>query len=310
MRLHLPWPTRARGKSYLARVVLFLLILWLGVTATTLALEDRLVFHPVPAATRWLEPPSEVKFEDLYFSIQTDVVVHARWFPCPGASSAVLVCHSRAGNLSIAVRPHEVAEWHHETGRSVLVFDYPGYGRSGGKPTEAGCYQAAATAYQWLTETQGVAAEQVLLYGRSLGTAVAVELAVRFSHEALVLISPFTSLPDVSQDLYPVLPARLLMRNRFDSRSRIASCTRPLLIVHGTEDGLVSCKFGEQLFAAANEPKQLRLVAGATHGNSVLVGFYPFLRRFLSEADNSSNREAPRLPEAGVPLPHRATAAD
>src|SRR5439155_1700348 len=113
----------------------------------------------------------------------------------PDARGVVLVCHSRAGNLSHAVRPDDVRRWHDEVGLSVLVFDYPGYGHSGGRPSEAGCYAAAEAAYEWLTEAQGIPPGQLLLLGRSLGSAVAVELASRRPYRALVLISPLTSMP-------------------------------------------------------------------------------------------------------------------
>src|SRR5207248_5963463 len=121
----------------------------------------------------------------------------------------------------------------------VLIFDYPGYGRSEGSPSEAGCYAAAEAAYAWLVQTQQVPPGQIILYGGSLGGGVAVELARRQPHRALILVSTFTSIPDMAQQLYPWLPARWLVRNRFDSLAKIGQCTQPVFIAHGTADGLL-----------------------------------------------------------------------
>jgi fermentation-respiration switch protein FrsA (DUF1100 family) len=253
-----------------------------GLTLLVLvALEDRLLFHPAPAARRWAAPPTGFEARDVAFRAADGTRLHGRWFPCPDARGAVLLCHSRAGNLSLELRAEALAGWQRAVGVSVFIFDYPGYGRSEGRPSEAGCYAAADAAYDWLT--QRVAARDVLICGRSLGTAVAVDLAARRPHRALVLVSPFTSLPAVVQRLYPVVPARLLMRNHFDSAAKVGRCSRPVLVVHGTCDHLVPFAEGERLFAAANEPKRFVPVAGARHDDSVLAGFFPEVRRFLAE---------------------------
>jgi fermentation-respiration switch protein FrsA (DUF1100 family) len=252
-----------------------------GALVVLVALEDRLLFHPAPAARRWAGPPPGVAVQDVAFQAADGTRLHGRWFPCPDARGAVLVCHSRAGNLSLELSPDALSGWQHEVGVSVFVFDYPGYGRSEGRPSEAGCYAAADAAYDWLTRR--VAAQDVLIYGRSLGTAVAVDLAARRPHRALLLVSPFTSLPAVVQRLYPVLPARWLMRNRFDSAAKVGRCSRPVLMVHGTRDHLVPFAEGERLFEAANEPKRFVPVAGAPHGDPVLAGFFPEVRRFLAD---------------------------
>ncbi len=272
------WLTPAGGLRLLR-------ILALGYTAlvlTLLVLEDRLIFNPKKAAERWVEPPSSCQFTDLELTTDDGTRIHARWFPCPEAHGAVLLCHSRAANLSLALMAHEVAEWQRETGLSLLIFDYPGYGRSEGLTSESGCYAAADAAYEWLTSVQEVAPRKVILLGRSLGTAVAVELASRRPHRALVLISPFTSMPDEAQALYPFLPAHLLMRNRFDSLARIRQCSRPVLFIHGTRDRMVPFALGKRLFDAANAPKRFFAVEGASHAGSVLEGFFPNLRSFLA----------------------------
>jgi pimeloyl-ACP methyl ester carboxylesterase len=276
---------------FVRRAIVVLAAAYVATTAAMLALEDRLLYHPLRADQRWDGPPPGVASEDVALHSSDGTPIDARWLPLPGAVGAVLVCHSRAGNLSHALKPHELAGWR-ELGFSVLVFDYPGFGRSGGRPTEAGCYAAADAACDWLTRPGGVPPEAVLLYGRSLGTAVAADLASRRLHRALVLVSPFTSIPDAAQVQFPLLPTGLA-RNRFDILAKVPRCGRPTLVVHGTRDGLVPFAHGERVFAAIPAPKRFRAVEGADHGDSVLAGFFPTLRAFLAETADATVNPVP-----------------
>jgi uncharacterized protein len=276
--------SRSWLRTKLVRALAALPAVYLLVVVVLLTLEDRFVFRPSTPADRWKEPPVSCTFQDECLRTAGGKTIHARWFPCPGGRGAALFCHSQNANLSICWPAESVRQWQHETGLSILLFDYPGYGRSDGRPSEQGCYDAASAAYQWLVEQQKISPTDILVVGRSLGTAVAVHLAGRLPHRALILISPFTSIPDVAQTRYPFLPARLFMRNRFDSLGRIGRCTRPVLIVHGTKDGMVPCCLGERLFEAANEPRRLHILSGAGHGDAVLAEFFPALRRFLAES--------------------------
>ena len=256
---------------------------YVAVLAVLMALEDRLIYTPKSEAQRWVEPPPDCRFLDLELKTDSGIRIHARWFPCPDAKGVVLMCHGRGANLSLALMPQDVAAWQREMGLSLLIFDYPGYGRSEGRPSEAGCYAAAEAAYTWLTRERGVPPRQLLLLGRSLGTSVAVDLATRHPHRALVLISPFSSMPDEVETVYPLIPAHLLMRNRFDSLSKIARCPQPLLVVHGTRDRTVPFVLGQRLFDAAPEPKRFITVERAGHDESVMDGFFSHLRTFLAD---------------------------
>ena len=281
---------RYLSRKLLVRLALCVAITYISVVLILLALEDSLVFHPYSPSRYWLEPPADCEAHDVYLRTADGTTIHARWYPCPGARGAVLVCHSRAGNLTLAVRPEAIRHWHEVIDASVLVFDYPGYGRSGGSPSEAGCYAAADAAYDWLVQVQRVAPERLLLLGRSLGSAVAVQLASRRPHRALILISPFTSLPDVAHLLCPLLPARTLMRNRFDSLARIRNCPGPLLVFHGTRDRTVPFVLGKRLFAAAREPKRFVRVEGAGHDDGVTADFFADLRHFLADLPDKTGR--------------------
>jgi fermentation-respiration switch protein FrsA (DUF1100 family) len=245
-----------------------------------LALENWLLY-PRSSAADWVAPPDR-RIRDVELVAADGTGIHAWWLPVEGATGAVLYCHGNAGNLSY--RGHAVVQWAREMGESVLIFDYPGYGRSGGSPSEAGCYAAADAAYDWLTN-QSIPAERVLLFGKSLGGAVATDLASRRPHRALVLAKTFPSAPAVAQRIYPWLPAQLLMRNRFDSLAKIGKCGRPVFMAHGDCDGLIPCDLGERLFAAANEPKRFVHLVGADHNSPFESGFFSALRNFLKDVE-------------------------
>jgi len=263
---------------------------YLGVVLVLLALENSLVYHPVRADRDWYPPPN-ARVQDVALTSADGTAIHAWWCPTQDwdrGRGAVLYCHGNAGNLSYW--GESVDLWQKELDASVLIFDYPGYGRSGGRPGEAGCYAAADAAYSWLTQTRHIDPDLVLICGESLGSGVAVDLASRRPHRALVLISAFTSIPDVAQGIYPWLPARWLMRNRFDSLAKIARCRGPVFVAHGTADALVPFAQGRRLFEAANEPKHFFCMDGCDHDHRRDTDLRQELRLFLARAE--AGREA------------------
>ena len=246
-----------------------------------LALENSLLYHPVRATEEWYLPPTNSQVEDVEVRTADGTRIHAWWCPRPGSASALLYCHGNAGNLSH--RNGVVASLLDMVGESVLIFDYPGYGRSKGTPSEAGCYAAADAAYDWLTGTKAIAPDNIILYGKSLGGGVAVELATRRPHRALILVRTFTSIPDVAQKHFPFLPARWLVRNRFDSLEKIGRCHRPVFVANGDRDSLIPFALGERLFAAANEPKEFYCLEGCDHNDPFPADYFAAIRRFLDK---------------------------
>jgi fermentation-respiration switch protein FrsA (DUF1100 family) len=243
-----------------------------------LLLENYLVYHPVKAGSEWL-PPLNAHVQDVDLLSSDGTKLHAWWFPHDDDEGTVLYCHGNAGNLSH--RREMFMAWHQQMKMSVLIFDYPGYGKSDGNPSEAGCYEAGEAAYQWLTKSAGVAPESILLYGGSLGGGVAVDLASRHPCRALVLVAAFTSVPDLAQKLYPWLPARWLVRHRFDNLEKIARSAYPVFIAHGDRDSLIPISQSERLYAAANEPKRFFVLEGHEHHEGPDPAFFAALRQFL-----------------------------
>jgi hypothetical protein len=264
------------------RSALYAVFGYVGLVAMLLFFENKLVYHPCTAATQWLPAPSR-DIQDVDLTCTDGTRVHAWYCPCPSSDEALLYCHGNAGNLSH--RGASIVKLRELLMVSVLIVDYPGYGKSDGSPSEQGCYQAVDAAYAWLTDEKKIVPKKILLYGASLGGGVITDLASRKDHRALVLIKTFTSLPDVASELYWWLPVpkHALMRNRFDSLSKISSCHRPVFIAHGTRDELIPYAHGERLYQAANEPKRFLPITGGGHNDPLPEEFFISLKDFLQK---------------------------
>jgi fermentation-respiration switch protein FrsA (DUF1100 family) len=248
------------------------------VVSGCLAVENSLVFQPGHGPDTPL-PPGQTAVQEVQLPSADGAVIQARWCPQLGARGAVLYCHGNAGDLE--GRGGEVRALWEALGESVLIFDYPGFGRSTGRPSEAGCYAAAEAAYDWLIHTQHVRPEDVLIYGESLGGGVAAHLAARQRHRALVLVRTFTSVPDVARGLVPGLPAHWLMVNRFNNLEEIRRCRQPIFIAQGERDRLMPWAHGEQLYAAAGGNAYLFSLKEADHNDPLGPDFYTALRSFV-----------------------------
>ena len=187
------------------------------------------------------------------------------WYrPSPGHPGAVLVyLHGNAGHIGHRgdrVRPYL------EAGFGVLLVEYRGYGGNPGQPSEVGFYTDARAALDFLAQ-QGVTPARIVLYGESLGTGVAVQMAVERACGALVLEASFTSVAAVAQSRYWMFPVRHLVLDKFDSLSKIGRVRCPVFIMHGERDGVIPIRFGRELFQAASEPKEAKWFGDGNHTN-------------------------------------------
>jgi fermentation-respiration switch protein FrsA (DUF1100 family) len=249
-----------------------------------LLIENWFLFHPTTdiEMTHGLEPVN------VELTAADGTKIHAWWCEPENwepTNGALVHCHGNAGNLS--GWGHDALAWNRERKTAVLLFDFPGYGQSSGKPNEAGCYVAADAAYDWLVNEKKIPAETLLIYGQSLGGAVAIDLASRRPHKALIVVSSFTSFPDMAQQAIPFFPARYLVRNQWNSERKIARCSGLVFIAHGTADELIPFEHGERLFAAATNAKrkQFYTARGFDH-NNIDQGMYPQLMEFLAEKES------------------------
>jgi pimeloyl-ACP methyl ester carboxylesterase len=252
-------------------------------------LVDWFVFQPSPGRDLRLEQIG-LAGEELRLRTEDGVDLHAFFLPAPGASRALLFLHGNAGNASH--RLPNAAELV-RLGTDVLLLDYRGYGLSEGSPSEAGVYRDARAGLAHLLEVRGLPEQRVVVFGRSLGAAVAVELARNRRLAGLVLESAFTSAADVARGAFGPLGA-LIARGHFDAQRKIEQVRCPLLFFHGDRDDIVGLELGRRLFELAPEPKAFEIIRGAGHNDTTAVGgraYFARIGRFLDEV-------APLSPES------------
>lgn len=190
-------------------------------------------------------------YEDVEFVAEDGVRLHGWWIPADAENPAILFSHGNGGNISNRLETY--AQWH-RLGFSTFAFDYRGYGRSRGRLSEAGTYRDVRAAYEYLRGPLGYPPEQIVVLGRSLGGAVAADLAARVDARCLVIESPFSSVPDMARQIYPFLPARL-GRIRYDTRAKVARARMPVLVMHSRTDEIIPYAQGRAVYEAAPEPK-------------------------------------------------------
>lgn len=240
-----------------------------GLVVLVLLFEEKLIYFPL----REMEvTPADLAlpFEDCWLTAEDGARLHGWFFPLEGAHFTVLICHGNAGNISH--RLDRVLLMRARLATEVMLFDYRGYGRSEGRPGEQETYRDGRAAYQFLIGRRQVAPERLILFGESLGAAVALQLALEVPVKALVLESAFTSIPDLARAIYPFLPVWSLLRTRYDNLAKIAEIDVPLLVMHGNRDGTVPFEQGKRLFEAAPEPKRFYAISGAGHNDTFFAG--------------------------------------
>lgn len=229
-------------------------------------MQDYLVYFPtrvVPTTPADLD----LEYDDVYLTTADQIRVHGWWIPADSAQATVIVCHGNGGNIGHRL---ETIRIFRQLALNVFIFDYRGYGQSEGKPTEEGTYRDAAAAWQFVTGEKGVPVERLILFGRSLGGAVASRLAERHPPAALILESTFTSLPDAGAAAYPFLPVRLLARHRYDTAERLPRIHCPVLVIHSPDDEIVPFHLGQKVYERANPPKEFFELNGG-HNEGFLV---------------------------------------
>ncbi|MEO7320659.1 MAG: alpha/beta hydrolase [Nitrosospira sp.] len=203
-------------------------------------------------------------YEPVEISTADGETLHGWFVPAPAASVTVLFFHGNAGNISHRM---EYLLMFHRLGYNAFIFDYRGYGQSSGSPSEAGTYTDAQSAWRYLTEEKSISPARIVLFGESLGGAVAAWLAMNEKPGMLVLASVFTSVPDLAEKIYPFLPVRLLSRFDYNTIEYLKSVTFPTFIAHSRQDEIVPFAHGQALYQAAPEPKQfLELQGGHNSG--------------------------------------------
>lgn len=220
--------------------------------------------------------------EDVWMTTSDGVRIHGwKLRAQPGAEWITLYLHGNAGNLTHRVDHMEMIP---KAGSDLLLIDYRGYGKSEGKPTEEGIYRDAEAAYEYLVEA-GYRPERLVIYGESLGTAAAVDLASRRDCAGVVLEAPFPSAAAVASRVLPLL-GPLAARGRLETAKKLEKVKAPVLVIHGTRDQVIDYELGRAVFESAPGPKQFWSVEGAQHSDILEVAgerYIARLREFLHQ---------------------------
>ena len=272
------------AKRFLLRWTCILIGLYLLVVIAAMLAETKLVFI---GAEHYWKTPSNPRFQEIALVSGEGNSMACLWLPNEKSpcERAVIFFNGNGGNASGCT---DLAEQLQKTlDSSVLLIDYPGYGNSEGKPSEAGCYANATAGMEWLIQVQKIPAGKIVLMGLSLGGGVAVEMATKYPARALVVVSSYTSLPDAAKARFPFLPTKWLMKNRFDSITKISRVNSPVFVAHGTDDRTIPFSQGEKLFTAANEPKRFSRLEGLGHNGCLTVELLKSIGQFLNETQSA-----------------------
>lgn len=289
----------------MARIVVLLCVCCVGYV---MLFEDSFIYFPskYPAGV-WERGKMQARegqivaqVEDVTLTATDGVRLHG-WYCTPHigrdggvlepvkTNSMLLFLHGNAGNIS---HRYEIIEDLMKLPVNVFIIDYRGYGKSEGRPSEQGLYTDARAGWDYLTTARGIPANNICIFGESLGGAVAIDLASKVGAGGLVVQSSFTSIADMAAELLPFVP-RFILRTKMDSLSKIEHVSCPKLFIHSQADEIIPYQLGRRLFDAAHAPKQFYEVKGAPHNLTFDLGgvpYYEALRNFI----NSSCGEKPR----------------
>lgn len=284
-----PEGRRARVVKKVFRAIGLLLALYVLLGLLMYVLRDRFIYHPERRIPQEAERPDEV--QDCHFTTEDGLQLHGWWRPAGDAEDApvVLWFHGNAGDISRRVDNLQMMP----DSLNVFLIDYRGFGRSEGHPSEEGLYEDARAAHRYLVEERDIAPERIVVFGRSLGAAVALQLGLERPVGAVIMESPFRSVAAMAQAMFPFLPAGFMVGDMYDNVSKVKDLDVPLLVIHGTEDDLVPFGHGRAVYEAAGASAELYPIDGAGHNDTYQVGGSAYFERLLNFCREHSEEEAP-----------------
>lgn len=273
-------------KRLLLNIIIAVALTYLGLTVMIYFQQDGMVY--VPERTITHNPKNiGLEYEEVAVRTKDSISISGWYIPAKNEKAVILFCHGNAGNISNRLDSVRIFN---DLSLSVLIFDYRGYGKSGGRPSEEGTYLDAEAAWDYLVTVKKIPPGRIVVFGRSLGGAVATEIAVRRSPAALVVESGFTSVPDLGKTMYPWLPVKLVSKFRYATIDKIGNIKCPKLIIHSRKDGIVPFEHGRAIYEKAAMPKEFLEIRG-THNDGFLIsgsiytgGIEGFLERYVYKA--------------------------
>ena len=264
---------------------LIILILFLFVLAYFFypQIENSFIYYP---DSSFDTVPSEwrLNYEEVCFDTEDKKRLHGWFFPLEGEAPVILFCHGNAGNISHRL---ENIKFLLDRGLQVFIFDYRGYGRSPGKPSENGLYQDGLAAYDFLAKRTHISPERIVPFGRSLGASVAIQIALKRDVRALIIESAFTSTKEMAKTIFLFKALAFLLPPHYNNLKKITRISVPKLIIHGENDDIVPFSMGQRLYHESTPPKYFFPIKGAGHNDTYLMGgkkYFETLARFVKES--------------------------
>ncbi len=209
------------------------------------------------------------EYKEIFFDTTDGIKLNGWYIPSENPRGVLLFCHGNAGNISHRMDSIKIF---HEMGFIIFIFDYRGYGMSEGKPGEKGTYMDIEAAWEYLVDKLGIPSDKIIIFGRSMGGAVASYAAKKYKPKALIVESTYTSIKDMASYYYPFIPAGLIVRFNYNTKEYIRGVECPVLIIHSREDEIVPFTHGLQLYKEAGEPKEFLEIQGPHNGGYLMTG--------------------------------------
>lgn len=287
-----------KTKNHTAKLIISILTFMVLLNIWMYLQQPSMVFYPLKSLQNnpkdWM-----LDYENVTLMTSDGIRLHGWFIPKSGANKTLLFFHGNAGNISHRMESINIF---HNIGLNVFIIDYRGYGNSQGVPDEKGLYNDAIAAWQYLLDQKNISPEDIIIFGRSLGGAVASKLAIDVKPAALILESTFTSVRDMAEVLMPVLSRLIIFRYQFETLDHIKSFKQPILILHSPQDEIIPFRFGLRLFDNANQPKVLFKMTG--DHNSGFINSQPdyelAINTFIANLDNSKNTRLQTQSETNI----------
>jgi uncharacterized protein len=236
--------------NHFTTILLTFILIYFFILISTYIFQRNLLYHP--SENNYSGDKLDVSIIKVKIKTQDDIELLS-WYHNKDIDKykTILFLHGNAGSLENRI--HKINHFK-DMNVNFLLVAWRGFSGNKGKPTEKGLYEDARSAVTWL-KSKGVKENDIIIYGESLGTGVATEIAQNKNFAGIILESPFTSMIDAGKDKYPYLPVRLLLKDKYESDKKIKNINRPMLILHGKVDNIVPFHMGKRMYVLANEPK-------------------------------------------------------
>lgn len=255
-------PVRKKVMDIIIPAIVIYLVLLFILTV----FQRKIIYYPYELDKDFKFPMYVTGLEEVFISCEDGVTINGLYAPGKENKPAFLIFHGNAGNIT---HRDIFLQGFNKLGCSVLLVDYHGYGKSEGSPSEKNLYLDGEASLKWLSEKKQFKPAQIILFAKSLGSGVAIELATKNKFKGLILETPFSSIPSVARSHFPYncFPVEYMTIDKFDNISKIGKIDCPIFFIHGTRDSIIDKRESEKLFAKANMPKKIYLVEGADHNN-------------------------------------------